>query len=120
PWPGRTFDTMLMNQLLGAGSPEGRLNQSGLGVVVQRSLGLTVPKEEQRSQWDGTLSREQLAYAARDAAILLPLAEKLKHALQTAGLERVAAIENRCVPALAWLERTGLPVDGERWLARAD
>ena len=119
PWPAHLFDTMLMSQLLSAGKPEGNLNQCGLDLAVHRYLGLRLSKDEQRSQWDGPLRPAQVAYAARDAAVLLPLAERLQHELHAAGLERVAAIEHRCVPALVWLELAGLPIDADRWLARA-
>lgn len=119
PWPARVFDTMLMSQILGAGKSEGNLSQCGLEPAVKRYLGLSLSKEEQRSQWDGVLRPEQLAYAARDAAVLLPLAEHLQSQLEAAGLQRVALIENRCVPALAWLELAGLPIDAERWFTRA-
>ena len=119
PWPAHLFDTMLMSQVLGAGKAEGNLSRCGLELVVKRYLSVSLPKEEQRSQWDGPLRLEQLAYAARDAAVLLPLAERLQQDLHTAGLDRVAAIENRCVPALAWLEGAGLPIDAERWFTRA-
>jgi DNA polymerase I-like protein with 3'-5' exonuclease and polymerase domains len=118
-WSGRLFDTMLMSQLLGAGTPEGNLGQSGLGAVVQRYLGLQLPKALQHSQWDGPLTPMQLEYAVRDAAVLWPLADCLTVALRMGSLERAAHLENDCVPALAWLELTGLPVDAERWVARA-
>lgn len=119
PWPPHVFDTLLMCQLLGAGKPEGNLNQCGLDQAVRRYLGLSLPKEEQQSRWDGPLRPAQLAYAARDAAVLLPLAGRLKQALEAAGLLRVARLENRCVPALAWLILAGLPVNAARWCARA-
>jgi DNA polymerase-1 len=118
-WSGRFFDTMLMSQLLGAGTPEGNLGQSGLGAVVQRYLDLQLPKELQHSRWDGPLTPTQLEYAVRDAAVLLPLADRLTNALRMGSLERAARLENDCVSALAWLELTGLPVDAERWVARA-
>ena len=81
-WSGRLFDTMLMSQLLGAGTPEGNLGQSGLGAVVQRYLGLQLPKALQHSQWDGSLTPTQLEYAVRDAAVLWPLADCLTVALR--------------------------------------
>jgi DNA polymerase I len=118
-WAGRLFDTMLASQLLGAGTREGNLGQSGLEAVVQRSLGLRLPKELQHSRWEGPLAMAQVEYAARDAAVLLPLADRLKQALRRGGLGRAASIENGCVPALAWLELAGLPMDAERWVARA-
>jgi DNA polymerase-1 len=120
PWPtGQVFDTMLTAQLLGAGTPEGVLRQCGLATVVERYLHLTLDKTEQRSDWTGPLSPRQLRYAAIDAAILLPLADTLEDALQSAGLCRVAAIEGACVPALAWLELAGLPMHEGHWRDRA-
>ena len=53
----------------------------------------------------------------RDAAVRRPLATASRR-LASQSLER-AADRKRCVPALAWLEVTGLPVDAERWVARA-
>jgi DNA polymerase-1 len=120
PWPtGQVSDTMLAAQLLGAGTPEGMLRQCGLAAVVERYLHLRLDKAEQRSDWTGPLSHRQLRYAAIDAAILLPLADTLEDALRSAGLCRVAAIEGACVPALAWLELAGLPVDEAQWRDRA-
>jgi DNA polymerase-1 len=120
PWPtGQVCDTMLAAQLLGAGSPEGRLRQCSLAAVVERYLHLTLDKAEQRSDWTGPLSHRQLRYAAIDAAILLPLADALEDALRLAGLCRVAAIEGACVPALGWLELAGLPMHEAHWRDRA-
>ncbi len=118
-WAGRLFDTMLMRQLLGAGTPEGNLGQSGLGAVVQCYLSLQLPKELQHSRWDGPLTPTQVEYAVRYVAVLLPLADRLTRALRIGSLERTARLENDCVRALAWLELTGFPVDAEGWVARA-
>jgi DNA polymerase-1 len=71
------------------------------------------------SDWTGTLTPAQLCYAARDAEVTLQLVSVLREALAAAALEQVAAIECRCVPALTWLERTGVPIDAQRWCDRA-
>jgi DNA polymerase-1 len=116
PWPaGQVLDTMLAAQLLGAGTPDGMLRQCGLASVVERYLHLTLDKAEQRSDWVGPLSHRQLRYAA----ILLPLVDIIEDALRSAGLCQVAAIESACVPALAWLELAGLPVQEVHWRKRA-
>jgi DNA polymerase-1 len=120
PWPiGTVFDTMLAARLLGAGCTVPPKGYYGLEAVVARYLGITVDKAEQTSKWTGELRHEQLVYAAKDAAILLPLADRLQEDLATAGLTQIAAIENRCLLALAWMELCGLPIDREQWLARA-
>ena len=120
PWPtSPVFDTMLAAQLIGAGTVEGMLKECGLAPVAQRALGLELDKALQTSDWTGTLTPAQLCYAARDAHVTFQLVQVLQQALVTAGLEQVAAIECQCVPALAWLEMAGVPLDAQRWRDRA-
>jgi DNA polymerase-1 len=114
-------DTMIASQLLEGGR---HLREEGyftLGSVAQRMLGQSLDKEQQKSDWGAaTLSGEQLAYTARDAGVLLPLYEHEKAALDADGLQRVAALEAACTPALAWLELAGMPFDAEAWRLLSD
>jgi ribonuclease D len=97
PWPrGTLFDTMLAAQLLGAGTVEGTLKACGLAAVVERYLGFTLDKSEQHSDWSGSLSPQQLHYAAVDASVLWPLSQALMTALQAADLVRVMDIKWLC------------------------
>jgi DNA polymerase I len=112
----RTSDTMLAGLLLGAGI---RSQRHRLGDLTQRYLGIALDKTEQVSDWSGDLTDDQLAYAARDAAVLLPLRDRLRDELERVDLGRVAAIEGRALPAMAWLEQTGAPFDRGAWLALA-
>ena len=57
-----------------------------LAAVAHRWLGQVLDKTLQVSDWSGPLTDEQLAYAARDAAILLPLHDALDAALAEDGL----------------------------------
>src|SRR5262249_41378481 len=59
----------------------------------------------------------QLVYAARDAAALLPLHTSLTAKIKSAGLERTAEIEHRCLPGLVWLATSGVPFDRAAWTA---
>jgi len=113
------FDTMHASQLLASGTPEPRGTHTLAG-VTERHLGVRIDKTEQHADWSGPLSASQLRYAAIDAAILLPLATVLEHALREAGLARAAIIEMRAVPAIAWLEHSGAPFDGEQWSTLSD
>jgi hypothetical protein len=63
------------------------------------------------------LHPEQLVYAAKDVAILRPLAERLRK--DKSNLLQAAAIEHRCLLALAGMELAGLPIEREHWLTRA-
>jgi len=114
----RLFDTMLVSQLLSAGA--GPAVKHGLAAVAERTLGLTLSKDEQKSDWSGPLRPEQLSYAAKDAAILPALAERLRGDIDSAGLQRVCDIEMRALPTIAWVEQTGVPFDATAWTRLAD
>jgi DNA polymerase-1 len=114
---GELVDTMLCSQLLYAGTPEGTLSKSGLAAVVQRELYIILDKTLQASDWSQALSPEQLQYAARDAAVLWPLADALTGKLADADLTRVAQLEGACIPSVAAMELNGLPINVGRWQA---
>jgi DNA polymerase-1 len=118
--PGRTFDTMLASQLLHAGhrAPSGARLKHSLLDVAQRELGRELDKELQASDWSKPLTPAQLAYAAADAAILLPLAEALKTKLADAKCGTAGGIEMGALPGVAWA--APVAVDREAWLARAE
>ncbi|MCI0665240.1 MAG: ribonuclease D, partial [Acidobacteria bacterium] len=68
------FDTYLASVLVSAGDENDR---HGLDPVVNRYLDLQLDKGAQTSDWSKELSEYQLEYAASDAAVLLPLHERL-------------------------------------------
>jgi DNA polymerase I-like protein with 3'-5' exonuclease and polymerase domains len=67
------------------------------------------------SDWRGELSRAQLEYAALDAALMLPLREKMIGRLKADALMRCAQLEFECVVPVAALELTGFYLDPVRW-----
>ncbi|HJR08919.1 MAG TPA: DNA polymerase [Pyrinomonadaceae bacterium] len=109
---GGIFDTMLASQIVSAGESEDR---HSLAAVAARYLDETVDKSEQLSDWSGKLSRAQLEYAARDAALMLPLRERLIELLKRDGLVNVAQLEFECVVPVACLELAGIFLDAARW-----
>ncbi|MGH9945268.1 MAG: DNA polymerase, partial [Pyrinomonadaceae bacterium] len=72
-------------------------------------------KTEQLSDWGGELSEAQLSYAARDAAVMLPLRDALIKRLKSDDLIKVAQLEFECVTAVAALELAGIFLDAARW-----
>ena len=84
---GGLFDTLLASQLVGAGDIEER---HGLETVASRYLNEAVDKSERLSNWNFELTEAQLEYAARDAAVLLPLREKRIERLKSESLVKVA------------------------------
>ncbi len=110
---GGLFDTLLASQLIGAGDIEER---HGLGIVAERHLNEVVDKTERLSNWNFELSEAQLQYAARDAAILVPLRDKLRERLLSESLRDVAELEFNCIMVVADIELTGFYMHKDRWL----
>jgi ribonuclease D len=91
---------MMMSNALRAGETEWKKKKDGtmyrtevehgLKDVARRELGVEMSKEMQQSDWSAEeLSEEQMNYAALDAAVLVPLRDRLRDRLR-AELEREA------------------------------
>jgi DNA polymerase I len=106
------FDTMLAAQLLDGGEYGASY---ALEAVAERYLEETVDKSARREDWSGGLSQRQLEYAARDAAILLPLRERLAGKLEEEELGYISEIEFGAVAAIAEMELAGVKLDVARW-----
>jgi DNA polymerase-1 len=112
---GKVRDTMLLSQLLhGTRRPKGF---HSLESCVKRDLSRSLDKEQQRSDWSGDLTAEQLRYASTDAEVLVPLYERLQQQIQDTRQEQAAEIEARCLPAMVWLANAGVPFDRTAWEA---
>jgi len=93
------FDTMVSAQLLGYPS-------IGLAALAERHFGVSLPKDEQRSDWSVRPLREsQLTYAAADVAYLIRLAEKLERELKKARRLEWAQEEFATLVQRQWPER---------------
>ncbi|CDR95746.1 DNA polymerase I, putative [Babesia bigemina] len=112
PVKGAVFDTMIAAKLLSAT----RFNWScKLGHVAERYLNIALDKSQQFSDWTlEPLFEEQLIYASRDAAVLLPLYFVLQEKLKSERLDSIASIENKCVLAVCQMEQNGIRVDRAR------
>lgn len=87
-----------------------------LAAVVERRLKLKLDKEEQASDWSAPeLSQSQLAYAAKDPMATLLAHEAQQHQLSMTGVTGVAALENKLVSTVVWMQLTGAPVDADHW-----
>ncbi len=105
-------DTMLAGQLLAFGMHG---ESHSLVAMAKRHVGLELNKALAVSDFGGVLTSGQLLYAARDAAVLLPLWENLERRLRETGLERAAKVEFACVAAVADMEYAGILLDLDRW-----
>ncbi|MBX7171196.1 MAG: hypothetical protein K1X72_09570 [Pyrinomonadaceae bacterium] len=115
---GGLFDTLLASQLIAAGDQDRRHN---LAEVTSFFLGQELDKTEQVSDWSAAeLSHSQVEYAARDAATMIPLREKIWERLKQDELDRVAILENECVMPVAKMEQNGFYLDRGRWLEQLE
>ena len=106
------FDTMLAAQLLSGGNYEASY---ALEAVAERYADVELDKSARKENWSGELSEAQIEYAARDAAVLLPLRERLWEELEGEKLVRVSEIEFGAVATIAEMELAGIKLDVVRW-----
>ncbi len=110
---GGVFDTLIASQLIAAGDQDRRHN---LGEVTSYFLGTELDKSEQVSDWSAPeLSQSQIEYAARDAATMIPLREKVIEKLKADDLIKVAKLEFDCIVPIASMELNGFYLDAARW-----
>jgi DNA polymerase-1 len=110
---GGLYDTFLASQLIAAGDQDRR---HSLADVAQFFIGAELDKTQQVSDWGAAeLSQLQIEYAARDAAVMVPLREKMDERLALDGLADVARLEFECIMPIAEMELTGFYLDEPRW-----
>ncbi|KFG65437.1 putative helicase, partial [Toxoplasma gondii RUB] len=110
---GPLFDTLIAAKVVEAG-----VMRTGFKLlqVVERFLGVLMDKRMQASDWSSPhLSQEQLLYAARDAAVLLPLQQRLQQKLEAFDLQEVMDVEMRCLRPVVAMELNGMQIDHARW-----
>jgi len=106
-------DTMIMSQVYYTGTKAAKRSNFGhsLAAVVKRELKRELAKDEQVSDWGAAaLTREQIKYAALDAAVLPQLAATLMRKIERAGLTRVYELERRVSHAVDAMERRGVAI----------
>ena len=115
---GGVFDTLLASQIVAAGDQDRR---HSLADVTSHFLNTELDKSEQVSDWSAPeLSQSQIEYAARDAATMIPLREKIVERLKSDALVKVAKIEFDCVLPIAAMELNGFYLDAKCWREQLD
>ncbi len=93
------FDTMVSAQLLGYPSV-------GLAALVEHHFDVSLPKDEQRSDWSRRpLSDKQQTYAAADVQYLIRLSEKLERELKKKKRHEWAMTEFESLTRREWPAR---------------
>lgn len=105
------FDTYLGYKVLTAGLKK----TSTLEMVARKLLKVKLNKSAQTSDFSQNITKEQLQYAANDAAVLLPLHKKLDRQITKAKLTDTAQTEFDCLNAVAQMELNGVRLDLDKW-----
>ncbi|MEO1672097.1 MAG: DNA polymerase [Cyanobacteria bacterium J06631_2] len=105
------FDTYLGYKVLTAGLKK----TSTLEMVARKLLKVKLNKSAQTSDFSQNITKEQLQYAANDAAVLLPLRKKLDRQITKAKLTDTAQTEFDCLYAVAQMELNGVRLDLDKW-----
>lgn len=88
-------------------NPELANGDHSLMPVLQRHLGVTITKAEQRSDWLHELTEDQMRYAANDVAYLLPLFRALERKCQHQGLDGLLRASWEYLPTRVLLDLHG-------------
>jgi DNA polymerase-1 len=112
--PVNIFDTWIAEILISGGMKARQRGTTRLEAVTKDRLNIELNKDEKlRQSFKGSqeLTKEQIKYAMMDVAVLPEIYKQQQQQLKELGLEKVFEIEMSCIPATAWLELSGLPLD---------
>lgn len=112
PSKAKLRDTFLLSFLLHCGTKK----KNSLGYVMQKYLKIGMDKSFQKSDWSGTLSHEQLLYAAADTTNLVELYHVLWLKICRTGLKAIAALEHKVLFGVLEMQRNGVRVDPALWM----
>jgi len=101
--------TMTASRLLNNSKVRKRGTNS-LDACLQRHLNVEPGEELGASDWSGTLSERQLAYARRDVEHLHDLWDALAECILQDGLERVWEVEKALIPVVVDMQAHGMLV----------
>jgi DNA polymerase I-like protein with 3'-5' exonuclease and polymerase domains len=113
--PAAFFDTMLASQIISAGE---QTHQHSLEDAAFAFAGIELDKTEQTSDWSARpLSDSQIAYAVRDADVVLDIYPKQVERLIADDLLLTATIDFDAIRPIVKTELVGLHMDRDKWAA---
>jgi len=109
------YDTQIAEIVLSGGKYVGKRDVVGLKDLVYRYCGKKMDKDEQTGFMYGVpLTTAQREYAANDLRYLPEIFKQQQAKIKNKRLETVINIEMGAIPALVWLELSGINVDLEK------
>lgn len=106
------YDTYLAELVISGGLYAGKKDVTGLKDLIKRYCHVEIDKTEQTSFKPGIeLTKTQLEYAARDLLYLPEIYQKQQNIAKELGIENIIRTEMKALPAVIWLELSGIYVD---------
>ncbi len=125
---GQVYDTELAERIIvGMGAQEGatfhlkdvayaRLRQP-MSKAERAWFYKPLPLDQRPDEWNAPFPDEEVHYMSLDVTVLPGIKRQQETALTEAGLRDTFALEMRCLPAIAAMERTGIKVEVDGWRA---
>lgn len=110
------YDTYIMSKMCTGGT----YYTASLENLAMDYLGVELDKSNQKYNWAGTIYKEQIVYAALDAAVLIPLYHVLNRAINVNSLQKAALLETNAVIPIAQMELNGILLNRDAWLEIAE
>lgn len=112
--PLNLYDTMICEQILYLGY-EPKKVKFNLGAVLQRYTGIEIDKSFQKQIATKGLTIEGILYSAQDVRHLQDIRKGQMTVAEYRKCTRAFTVENRAVPAIAYLEWCGIHIDVQKW-----
>lgn len=117
--PLNVYDTFICEQVLYLGFKPGSVSMR-LGDVLLRYTGEELDKSFQKQIAKKGLTHEGIVYAANDVVHLQDIRKAQLLVAESRKCERAFIVENRFVPAIAYLEWCGVHLDEDKWKAKME
>lgn len=115
--PLNVYDTMVIEQLLYLGYKPGKVSFN-LHDVLLRNTSVELDKSFQKQISSKGLTEEGIRYAAGDVVHLQDIRKAQINIIKSRNCIGAMYVENRFVPAIAYLEWCGIHLDEEKWKAK--
>ena len=117
--PLDVYDTMICEQVLYLGYSKKQVSFN-LHDVLLRNTGIELDKSYQKQIATNGLTPEGIIYAANDVKYLQDIRKAQILIAEGRNCVRALTVENRFVPAIAYLEWCGIHLDEDKWKAKMD
>ena len=117
--PLKVYDTMICEQVLYLGYSPEQVSMS-LANVLKRYTGEDLDKTFQKQIAKKGLTKEGILYAANDVVYLQDIRKAQLQVAESRNCKKAFIVENRFVPAIAYLEWCGIHLDEEKWKAKME